>query len=247
MEPRLEFKVWEKQSDWKTEKKMGRWYQWIPQTRIWRKWKPNREQQSNQQNLDQHCQRPWKMGSITRNLHNDRVRMTEVKMKTQSPSQNQEKMRWWLRVKQQLRNHAPLRMHQQNEALRSSSRPAFAMGWRLMVKNNVTGSLQRWGYWVRILRTKENLEGNQEWLMSYGICQLPLRVFFFSSWFPCSWLPCLLRCVAPNPRIPRSEFVNSYQQQPVCCYVSFFFILSSSQDLMHWTLSLTVGLCTPCQ
>ena len=56
-----------------------------------------------------------------------------------------------------------------------------------------------------------------------------------------------LRCVAPNPRIPRSEFVNSYQQQLVCCYVSFFFILSSSQDSMHCTLSLTVGLCTPCQ
>ena len=34
-----------------------------------------------------------RMGSIRRNLHNDRVRMTEVKMKTKSPSQNQEKMR----------------------------------------------------------------------------------------------------------------------------------------------------------
>ena len=34
--------------------------------------------------------------------------------------------------------------------------------------------------------------------------------------------------------------------QPVCCYV-FFFILSSSQDLIYCTLSLTVGLCTPCQ
>ena len=35
---------------------------------------------------------------------------------------------------------------------------------------------------------KENLEGNQEWLMSCGICQLPLRVFFFFSfWFP--WPP----------------------------------------------------------
>ena len=50
-----------------------------------------------------------------------------------------------------------------------------------------------------------------------------------------SWLPCLLRRVAPNPRIQRSEFVNSYQQQPVCCLVLFFFILSPSQDLMHCT------------
>ena len=28
------------------------------------------------------AKRPWKMGSIRRNLHNDRVKMTEVKMKT---------------------------------------------------------------------------------------------------------------------------------------------------------------------
>ena len=62
-----------------------------------------------------------------------------------------------------------------------------------------------------------------------------------------SWLPCLIRSVAPNPRIQRSEFVNSYQQQLVCCLVFSFFILSPSQDLMHCTLSLTVGLCTPCQ
>ena len=77
----------------------------------------------------------------------------------------------------------------------------------------------------------------------------PLRVFFLVS-LACvspSWLPCLIRSVAPNPRIQRSEFVNSYQQQPVCCLVFSFFILSPSQDLMHCTLSLTVCKCTPCQ
>ena len=80
---------------------------------------------------------------------------------------------------------------------------------------------------------------------------LPLRVlFFFLVSLVCvspSWLPCLIRCVAPNPRIQRFEFVNSNQQQPVCCLVFSFFILSPSQDLMHCTLSLTVGLCTLCQ
>ena len=34
-----------------------------------------------------------KMGSIRRKLHNDRVKMTEVKMKTTLPSKNQEKTR----------------------------------------------------------------------------------------------------------------------------------------------------------
>ena len=87
--------------------------------------------------------------------------------------------------------------------------------------------------------------------MSYGICHfLFCACFFFLVSLACmspSWLPCLLRRVAPNPRIPRSEFANSCQQQPVCCYVSFFFIFSSSQELMHCTLSSTVGLCTLCQ
>ena len=63
--------------------------------------------------------------------------------------------------------------------------------------------------------------------MSYGVCQLPLRRLS-------SWLPSLLRCVAPNPRIPRSEFVNSYQQQLVCCLVSFsYFGIISGFDALH--------------
>ena len=46
----------------------------------------NREKQSNQQGLDQHCQRLQKMGSFGRKLHKDCVIMTEVKMKTKLPS-----------------------------------------------------------------------------------------------------------------------------------------------------------------
>ena len=164
-------------------------------------------------------------------------------------------MRWWLRVKQQLRTHASLRMHQQNEALESSSRPAFknfAMGWHLMVKNNVTGSPQRWGYWVRIPRTKERNFGwesgvtDELWHLptsSPGVC---------FSWFP--WPACpplgfpvcfvvLLRIRgfwAPNLWTPH--------QQTACVLLRVFFsFLSSSQDSMHCTLSLTVGLCTRCQ
>ena len=81
MEPRIELKIQDQQSDWKTKKKMGRWHQRIPQTRIWRNWKPNRKQQSNQQNWDQHSQRPQKMGSTTRILHNDRRSTTEDEKK----------------------------------------------------------------------------------------------------------------------------------------------------------------------
>ena len=76
--------------------------------------------------------------------------------------------------------------------------------------------------------------------MSYGICHFLFGCLFFPGFSGLrvpSWLPCLIRRVAPNPRIQRSEFVNSYQ----------FSILSSSQDSMHCTLSITVCLCTPCQ
>ena len=92
-----------------------------------------------------------------------------------------------LRLKQQLRNHAPLRKHQQNEASESSSRPAvknFAMGWRLKVKNSMMGFLQSWVYWVRIPRTKQRKFGwNQERLMSYGICHFLFGCLFFPG-FP---------------------------------------------------------------
>ena len=51
-----------------------------------RKMKIQSMQQSNQQELDQHCQRLEKMGSIRRKLHNDCVIMTEIEMKTKLPS-----------------------------------------------------------------------------------------------------------------------------------------------------------------
>ena len=87
--------------------------------------------------------------------------------------------------------------------------------------------------------------------MGCGICH-----FFFvclcspgfpGRFYPPPGFPGCFDGVAPNPRILRFEFGNSAQQQPVCYFMSFFCILSSSQDSMHCTLSLTVGLCTPCQ
>ena len=92
--------------------------------------KPNREQQSNQENLDQHSQRPQKMGSIRRNLHNDRVRTTEVKNEDTANITKSKRKR---DDDYEKRNSSatPLRMHQQNEAVESSGGPAFknfAMG-----------------------------------------------------------------------------------------------------------------------
>ena len=87
--------------------------------------------------------------------------------------------------------------------------------------------------------------------MSCGILSLLLRVFVF-SWFP--WPVCsLLACLVTSRMLLRIrgfcvfEFVNSAQQQLVCYLMSFFCILSSSQDSMHCTLSLTVCKCRPCQ
>ena len=89
---------------------------------------------------------------------------------------------------------------------------------------------------MRLLSTNSSYQRkkfgwNQERLMSYGICHFLFGCCFFLVSLACvspSWLPCLIRRVAPNPRIQRSEFVNSYQQQPVCCLV-FFFLYSESR------------------
>ena len=84
-------------------------------------------------------------------------------------------------------------------------------------------------------------------------CRLPLRllVFFLVS---LASLPLLASCFYFCVVLLRMrgfcvlEFVNSAQQQLVCYLMSFFLcILSSSQDKMHCTLSLTVCTCTPCQ
>ena len=78
--------------------------------------------------------------------------------------------------------------------------------------------------------------------MRYGICHFLFGcLFFLMVSLACvspSWLPCLIRRVAPNPRIQRSEFVNSYQQQLVCCLV--FFLISESisgLDALHTVLN----------
>ena len=99
---------------------------------------------------------------------------------------------------------------------------------------------------------KENLDGKQVRLMSCGILSLLLRVFLF-SWFP--WSVCLppgflgyFEDVAPNPRILCFRICEfSSATTCVLSHVFFFCILSSSQDSIHCTLSLTVCKCTPCQ
>ena len=74
--------------------------------------------------------------------------------------------------------------------------------------------------------------------MSDGVCHFLFGcLFFFLVSLACvspSRLPCLIRRVAPNPRIQRSEFVNSYQQQPACCLVFFLYSESiSGLDALH--------------
>ena len=100
---------------------------------------------------------------------------------------------------------------------------------------------------------KENLDGNQVRLMSCGI--LPTSSFgcWCFSWFPCPVLSppgflCFFVDVAPNPRILCTRICEfSTATACVLSHVFFLCILSSSQDKMHCTLSLTVCTCTPCQ
>ena len=77
--------------------------------------------------------------------------------------------------------------------------------------------------------------------MSFAICHFLFGCLFFPG-FPGLRVPLLASLEDSEIRI--CEFIPS-----TACALSrvFFFILSPSQDLMHCTLSLTVGLCTPCQ
>ena len=99
---------------------------------------------------------------------------------------------------------------------------------------------------------KENLDGNQVRLMSCGILPtsspgvgafpgFPGRFVTLLASFVSLWTLLRIRgfCVF--------EFGNSAQHQPVCYLMSFFSILSSSQDKMHCQLSITVCTCTTCQ
>ena len=75
--------------------------------------------------------------------------------------------------------------------------------------------------------------------MSYGICQLPLRVFVFPG-FPGLRVPLLASLSAS---LCCSESVDS--ELRICEFTCvllrvIFSILSSSHDSMHCTLSLTV-------
>jgi len=80
-------------------------------------------------------------------------------------------------------------------------------------QNSMTGFLQK----MRLWSTNSSYQRKKIWM---GVSP--------------SWLPWLLRRVAPNPRIARSEFVNSYQQQPVCCLVFFLYPESiSGFDAVH--------------
>ena len=171
------------------------------------------------------------MGSTGRNLHNDRVRTTEVKDED-TANITKSKRKWDDDYGKRSSSATLLRKHQQNDAFESSSRLAFknfTMGWRLMVKNNVTSSLQR----MKILSTnssyqsKENLVGKHEWLMSYGTCQLPLRVCVF-SWFPWPARPLLvsltssLCCSESEDSRDQNSWIHSSNSLcVVTCFSSF--------------------------
>ena len=100
---------------------------------------------------------------------------------------------------------------------------------------------------------KQNLDGNQVRLMSYGILPtsspgvgafpgFPGRCVPLPTSFVSLWLLLRIRgfCVF--------EFGNSAQHQSEAISMSFFSsILSSSQDKMHCQLSITVSTCTTCQ
>ena len=80
--------------------------------------------------------------------------------------------------------------------------------------------------------------------MSYGTCQLPLRVCVFFSWFPWPARPLL---VSLSASLYCSESVDSelriceFTPATACVLLRVCFsFLSSSQDSMYCTLSLTV-------
>ena len=104
--------------------------------------------------------------------------------------------------------------------------------------------------WVRILRTRENLDGIRSdwWATVSATSSLGVGFFLCFSGLCAhtSWVPCLFRRVA-NPRFRDPNLwihISNSLCVVSCC---FFFILSPSQDLMHCTLCITVGLCTLCQ
>ena len=100
------------------------------------------------------------------------------------------------------------------------------------------------------LPKREKLDGNQVQLMSCGISSPGVGAF---PCFPGRFVSLLASSVsvvvvAPNPRILFTRICEfSTATACVLSHVFFPYILSSSQDKMHCTLSLTVCTCTPCQ
>ena len=83
------------------------------------------------------------------------------------------------------------------------------------------------------------------------LCRLPLRalVLFLVSLagLSCPDFLCFFVDVAPNPRILCIR-IGDFSTATACVLSHVFLcILSSSQDKMHCTPSLTVCTCTPCQ
>ena len=83
--------------------------------------------------------------------------------------------------------------------------------------------------------------------MSYGIWRFLFGCLSFPG-FP-GLCVSLLASLSVSSCCSESEDSDIRICESTACVLSrvFFFILSPSQDLMHCTLSITVGLCTPCQ
>ena len=96
---------------------------------------------------------------------------------------------------------------------------------------------------------KENLDGNQVRLMSCGILPTSSPGVGAFLGFPGRFVPLLassvsLCDVALNPRI---LCIRIWEFSTASACVIFHVFFSVPQDKMHCQLSLTVGLCTPCQ
>ena len=141
-------------------------------------------------------------------------------------------MRRRLRKTQQLRNSAP---HASTKwcIWKTAANPHSITSWWVDAAAADPHSEHRDGLMLEVqkqcdgLSTKnediENLVGRQEWLMSYGTCQLPplVRVFVLASLARPSppGLPDFSVVLLWIRGFQRLEFVNLFQQQLVFCYL----------------------------
>ena len=100
------------------------------------------------------------------------------------------------------------------------------MGWRLKVKNNVTSSLQR----MKILSTTSSYQSKKIWLGNRSdwwatvLANFLFGCVFFLASLACSstlGFPDFFVVLLRIRGFQRFEFVNSFQQQPVCRYLFF--------------------------